>query len=152
MLPLLSTNGTIVPEPVNCYPRSTQGSQWMFRQALSPGWDRGLLWWYKTILDKYMTFKPKRQKQMLEILCPFCTTRKLFAIVAPFKEVFRSIWVDKKGYKAVMWKSHCCLSGWIYVKITHMVFISPSEKHSDLPGSAIHKKTELHSLALPNDR
>lgn len=34
---LLSTNGRIVSEPVNCYPGSTQGSQWMFSQALSSG-------------------------------------------------------------------------------------------------------------------
>lgn len=36
-MPLSSTNGTIVPEPVNCYPGSTEGSQWMFSQALSSG-------------------------------------------------------------------------------------------------------------------
>lgn len=36
-MPLLSTNGTIVPEPVNCYPRSAEGSQWTFSQALSSG-------------------------------------------------------------------------------------------------------------------
>lgn len=40
---LSSANGTIVPEPVNCYPGSTVGSRWMVSQALSSGRDRGSL-------------------------------------------------------------------------------------------------------------
>lgn len=36
-MPLLSTNRTIVLEPVNCYPGSDKGSQWTFKQALSSG-------------------------------------------------------------------------------------------------------------------
>lgn len=36
-MPLLSSNGTIVPEPVKCCPGSAEGSQWTFSQALSSG-------------------------------------------------------------------------------------------------------------------
>lgn len=36
---------------------------------------------------------------------------------------------------------------WKAMKIAHMVFISPSEKHHDLPGSAIHiKLNHIHRL------
>ncbi len=36
-MPSLSANGTIVTEPVNCYPGSAEGSQWTFSQVLSSG-------------------------------------------------------------------------------------------------------------------
>lgn len=39
------------------------------------------------------------------------------------------------------------LNLWKAVKIAHMVFISPSEKHHNLPGSAIHiKLNHIHRL------
>lgn len=58
---LLSTNGTIVPEPVNCYPGSAEGSHWTFNKALSSSL-RLITLTYETISDKYMTLELKRQK------------------------------------------------------------------------------------------
>lgn len=53
-MPLLSTNGTIVLEPVNCYPGSAEGSRCSFSQVLS-FWmrQRLIMLIYGTTLDNY---------------------------------------------------------------------------------------------------
>lgn len=71
MMPLLSSKWTIAPEPVNRYPGSTQGSRWMFGQALSSEGDRRSLWWYGRPYQTNPWLSNWEDKRMYGILCLF---------------------------------------------------------------------------------
>lgn len=132
-------NGTIVPGPVKCCPGSAEGSRRTFSRSFISWMRQGLIMLiYKTILDKYTTFRDKCMGVYAFFSeQPGCHLQR-------FKDAFRSIWRKDIHRRLNLWKKL-----W---KFAHMVFISPSEKHHDLPGSAIHiKLNHIHRLRPMTD-
>lgn len=117
MMPMLSTNGTIVPEPVNCYSGSAERSHWSARLYLLDETEAHYADIWDHIWQIYDFTTKKTQLNALNFECLFWTNRMLHAAVT--LEVFRNICVYEKGYIAVktVWKSLCCVSGWIYAKL-----------------------------------